>query len=520
MRGCKLVARRRPASRALPGWLLATALAVPGLAQGAPEDDEDLVIIDDDDDDDDDGALDDAMRDDDDDELGDDDDASEPTSSPESGGAGASGSASASLGGGAKASGRKKREKKPRKKREKKPFDIEDYVPENHTLELGFHFGGFFLGKNHSLFDGFFGPQPEVDRSTTNFGFRLTYLPIPWVGAAFESTLMPTRSDMLDARALMWTVRGHVTAQIPYRITPTFVMGGGFVRMQSSQDEALNGSDTLFYYGPGGKFYINDWVAVRLEARHIVMPNGDDSRRVQNGELFVGIDLLLRAGKWAGNRDGRNEDRDNDGYPDDEDQCPDIAGDDEPPGCPANLDTDKDGVPDREDGCPNKYGDGPDGCPVPDMDGDGITDSYDNCVDEPENYNGFEDTDGCPDEQPEEVKQLSGVMEGINFDSGRATIKKGSRPVLDKAIETLKKYPTLRLKITGHTDDRGKRDTNMALSQERADAVKQYMIDVGIEASRLSTEGKGPDSPIADNKTKAGRAQNRRIEFEVVEPGA
>ena len=77
-------------------------------------------------------------------------------------------------------------------------------------------------------------------------------------------------------------------------------------------------------------------------------------------------------------------------------------------------------------------------------------------------------------------------------------------------------YPSLRVEISGHTDDRGKRDKNLGLSQDRADAVKQYMVDKGIDAGRITTRGAGPDEPIGDNKTKAGRQQNRRIEFKLI----
>jgi hypothetical protein len=103
-----------------------------------------------------------------------------------------------------------------------------------------------------------------------------------------------------------------------------------------------------------------------------------------------------------------------------------------------------------------------------------------------------------------------------SFDFGKARIRPGSKKTLDKAATTLREYPSIRIRVEGHTDDRGKRDKNMALSQKRADAVKWYLVDKGIAADRVDTVGHGPDKPRATNKTNKGRAQNRRIEFHIV----
>ncbi|MBL4684245.1 MAG: OmpA family protein [Nannocystaceae bacterium] len=434
---------------------------------------------------------------------------------PSGGSGGASGSVS--LGGGASADGKGKRSKRPRKKRESchsKPFDILDCVPTNHTLEVGMHIGGFIVAKNHGLFDAGVAPQPDIRRMNADIGWRLLYLPIPYVGVGLEATVMPTRSPSEDVGATMYSIRGYVAGQAPWRITPTFIMGGGLLGI-NSDNELLNSGDGVFYYGPGGKFYINDWVAVRIEGRHLVSSDGNNGKRAHYGEIFAALDLTLRIGKWVERRDRkRNKDRDGDGYPDDDDRCPDLYAEDAW-GCPENLDSDKDGIVDSRDKCPKQWGDSASGCPVRDEDGDGILDSADGCVDEPETYNGFEDDDGCPDDMPAEVKAISGVIEGIYFDSGRANVKNSSRAVLDTVVDTLGKFPKIRLKITGHTDNTGKHETNTRLSAARADAVRDYLVRKGgVDASRLETAGVGPDKPIADNGTKTGRAKNRRIEFE------
>src|SRR5690606_168925 len=106
--------------------------------------------------------------------------------------------------------------------------------------------------------------------------------------------------------------------------------------------------------------------------------------------------------------------------------------------------------------------------------------------------------------------------EGVRFDNGKATIKPVSRPLLDRASEVLVEYPELRLQITGHTDDRGDRQRNLDLSLSRADAVKAYLVGHGVAPERLTTRGVGPDEPVADNASARGRAENRRIEFEVL----
>jgi len=130
--------------------------------------------------------------------------------------------------------------------------------------------------------------------------------------------------------------------------------------------------------------------------------------------------------------------------------------------------------------------------------------------------NGYQDEDGCPDELPKEVQRFSGTIQGILFATNSAKILRPSFKILDQAVAMLKKYPTLRLKIRGHTDNQGKLPKNMQLSQQRADSVREYFIAKGIDAKRLQAEGLGPNEPVADNAKPAGRAKNRRIEFKVV----
>ncbi len=107
-------------------------------------------------------------------------------------------------------------------------------------------------------------------------------------------------------------------------------------------------------------------------------------------------------------------------------------------------------------------------------------------------------------------------LRGIYFDSGKATIKPESYPILDGAVKMLKENPKVKIEIQGHTDSVGSASSNLYLSQSRAEAVRNYLIAHGIEAWRIIAKGYGETMPIADNTTKAGRARNRRIEFLII----
>ena len=114
------------------------------------------------------------------------------------------------------------------------------------------------------------------------------------------------------------------------------------------------------------------------------------------------------------------------------------------------------------------------------------------------------------------MKRFVGVIQGIFFETDSATIRKKSAPTLDEAAKIFLEFSDIRVEISGHTDDVGKAEYNTDLSQRRTEAVKQYLIDRGVAASRIVTRGAGPAEPIADNKTAAGRARNRRIEFKIL----
>jgi len=207
-------------------------------------------------------------------------------------------------------------------------------------------------------------------------------------------------------------------------------------------------------------------------------------------------------------------DSDNDGVPDYLDKCPNTPRGIKvnASGCP--MDSDGDGVPDYMDKCPDTpHGVKVDmnGCPF-DRDGDGVPDYLDKCPDEP----GTIVNKGCPEVKAEAKKILAQALKGVQFESGKDVLTKGSLPILDKVAKVLKENKSYDLEINGYTDNVGDKDKNMVLSQKRAESVKQYLESKGIQADRLFAHGYGETNPVADNTTAAGRAKNRRVEFKVI----
>jgi len=294
-------------------------------------------------------------------------------------------------------------------------------------------------------------------------------------------------------------------------------------------------------------------------------------------------------------------DRDGDGYDDGVDKCPDDPEDfdsfEDDDGCP-DKDNDKDGVLDaveynngrwssndkkvengREIDCRNEPEDmdgfeDEDGCPDPDNDRDTLLDSVDKCPNEPEDFDGFEDQDGCPDidndgdkvldaaeliRNPDmtyqwvnkDKKMENGVevdcrnlpedFDGVEDEDGcpdvlkidncqikvpgvilfkfnKADVDPISYKLLDGVRDTLNAAPDIKIWIEGHTDSKGSDKFNKTLSQKRVESVKKYLVEQGkIESSRLEPVGWGESKPLGDpktsNKTAEGRAANRRVEF-------
>ncbi len=438
----------------------------------------------------------------------------------------------------------------PPKDRGDRPW-IRRWGPERNMVEVGV-FGGIFLP--HPRLELF---QPSLELEDQGYkrfkdvspevGGRVAYYPSRFLGLELEGAVMPNEVDG-GLQATIFALRGHVVANLlPRSITPFVLAGGSGLGVASRRSAVGTDLDAAFHFGGGLKFFLDRQTTLRLEARdNITARRGLQSGVVHSVDVLFGVSLALGRKKDQPQPPEPVLDTDGDGILDPDDKCVDVPGVAAYQGCPI-PDTDGDGILDPDDKCvdepgvaefegcpiPDTDGDGildPDdacidepgvdaykGCPIPDTDGDGILDPDDKCIDEPETKNGFEDDDGCPDEIPKELAKFTGVIEGIYFDTGKASIKNKSKPKLDNAVEVLEKFEYVRIEISGHTDDRGSDDSNLDLSQRRADAVKQYFIDAGIGADRIQTRGAGETEPVQSNKSSKGRAKNRRIEFKILQ---
>ncbi|MFN3199653.1 MAG: OmpA family protein [Bradymonadia bacterium] len=339
---------------------------------------------------------------------------------------------------------------------------------------------------------------------------------------------------------------------------PFIVVGGGALHNTGDGDDI----DPEGHYGLGARWRMSDSFLLRGEVRHVLTdgltPDGPELANLL--ELTLGFDFEI----WGADVQeppAPPSDKDGDGIVDAEDSCPDVKGDAKFKGCP---DSDGDGITDAEDACPQTSGLAEmKGCP--DKDGDGITDADDACpeVKGDAKFKGCADTDGddipdpddrcpeakgetkfkgCPDgdgdgvadvddlcpKRPGEVvrkgcpappkkvqEKFSGSIKGILFKTGSADLSDKSNKTLDEAAEVLKTYPNLKLRIEGHTDSKGNDEKNLKLSQDRANSVRGALMSRGVPAARLQAVGLGETQPKASNKTRKGRAQNRRIEFKI-----
>lgn len=215
-------------------------------------------------------------------------------------------------------------------------------------------------------------------------------------------------------------------------------------------------------------------------------------------------------------------DRDKDGIVDDLDACPDEPGvaseDPKKNGCPP--DRDGDGIIDAKDACPDVKGVAdPDpaknGCPG-DKDGDGIRDDKDACPEQKGPADPDPSKNGCPT-----VRVFAGeivILQQVQFDTAKATIKKVSDPLLDQVAQVMREHPEIvKIEVQGHTDSKGNAQGNLRLSQDRADSVRKALIKRKIDGARLTAKGYGQTVPIADNDTDEGRQKNRRVQFKIIE---
>lgn len=338
-------------------------------------------------------------------------------------------------------------------------------------------------------------------------------------------------------------------------IDPSLSVGGGYTFFGDSSYGTVNP-------GAGITFWFTDAIGLELATRYKwSVGAGDDGREDAAGVPDAPSHFQHTAGlvfKFGG------KDTDGDGIYDKDDACPDVAGLKQFNGCP---DTDGDGIVDASDACPDVFGlaalngcpdtdgdgvaDASDACPdvaglaalngCPDADGDGIADKDDKCptVAGPRENGGcpFVDADkdgvldkdddcptvagpasnrGCPEVTSEALEELKVQARAVYFNSGKATFKTGDQETLarlDAIKQILINYPNAKFSIEGHTDSDGSDKLNQKLSEDRAAAVMNALIERGISVDNLVSKGFGESMPVASNKTAAGKAQNRRTEI-------
>lgn len=213
--------------------------------------------------------------------------------------------------------------------------------------------------------------------------------------------------------------------------------------------------------------------------------------------------------------DGRGcvppKDSDNDGVFDANDRCPNTPAGTAVDGSGCQPDTDKDGVTDLNDRCPNTPAGtrvSESGC-ASDADGDGIPDAVDACADTPRGAT--VDARGCLPFFGAGSTTI--VLEGVTFATGSARLDGASSQVLDRVAASLGWDPEITIEVQGHTDNTGSLANNISISQQRAEAVREYLILRGVTANRLTAKGYGPTQPKTSNATPAGRQENRRVEL-------
>lgn len=402
-------------------------------------------------------------------------------------------------------------------------------------MELGAFVGAHFWNDNNEL-----GDQPGValdplDDGIT-FGVRVSRRLIRYVTAEGELSLTPTqsRNNNVDVAALGYRLQAlvHPGHWLRNKFQPFVLVGlGGSTASSSDETVVRNDTDFVWHAGVGLKMKVGDQWGLRLDAR-VLVPPAVDGLVTADGEILLGVFKTFgkKAEKPAVVEAPPPADTDGDGIVDANDKCPNEAetanGYQDDDGCadtpppPPVSDRDGDGIADDADKCPDQAEDkdgfeDADGCADADNDGDSIPDAADKCPAQAENINNYQDSDGCPDEPPAKVAQFTGAIAGIAFATGSDKLTAGSSKVLDKAVAVLKEYPDVHLEVQGHTDNTGDAAKNRDLSRRRAESVKAYFVKKGIAADRLEATGFGPDRPVADNATAAGRAKNRRVEFRV-----
>lgn len=385
---------------------------------------------------------------------------------------------------------------------------------------------------------------PSISRITVekylNSGFTLQLAgsvnKITNIAAVNDADLIHTSFDA--------NLKYNLLGKKPRVIDPFLYLGGGYT--------ALNGEgEVMLNYGFGINFWMSETVGLVYQGG-----TKKDFSDIVPTHFQHSLGIVVKFGGKDSDGDGIYDkfdscpevaglkefngcpDTDGDGIIDGDDACPNVAGLATLNGCP---DADADGIADKDDMCPNDKGTkanngcpdtdgdsivdkddkcatvaGPKangGCPWPDTDGDGVLDKDDNCISEV----GPASNDGCPEPVITVVaeKEIGEFAKTILFKTGKSTFLPKVSEKLDGIVNIMQEFSKATFMIEGHTDSTGSESLNQKLSAKRAAAVQAYLAENGIDASRLESSGFGEANPIDTNKTRAGRASNRRVEIKV-----
>ncbi|QFR44098.1 OmpA family protein [Sulfurimonas xiamenensis] len=289
-------------------------------------------------------------------------------------------------------------------------------------------------------------------------------------------------------------------------IKPLAKIGFGY---ETIDNHLADNTDSIFLdMGVGAKVPFTDAIALKLEA--VYMLKNNHSRMDSNLALLAGLNFAFGPKAQEVAAETVDGDDDNDGVLNSADKCPSTPAGVKVDayGCEIDGDDDNDGVLNSRDRCPNTIAGAKvdsAGCEIDgDDDKDGVLNSKDKCPNTP--AGNVVDSDGCTQK----------VNLHINFETASYTVDEASKQNVKKFADFLKARTNFNAKIIGHTDNVGSEASNQTLSENRANAVKELIVQHGIEANRIKTVGMGESAPAALNDTDEGRAQNRRIEAELL----
>jgi OOP family OmpA-OmpF porin len=384
---------------------------------------------------------------------------------------------------------------------------------------------GGFVGPRIFASDAKLGFIPDAPAhpslgSSVMFGGRIAHPLFEFVIPEFELALSPTTTSAVggaDSASVLWIdPRLHIRFQFMtgQRLMPFVVVGGGSpIAISSARETFDSGIVGSGYAGGGVRFDTNKGFILRFDARIAVVPgkkwvDNNDQGSYLRPEVDIGLGIEFELGKRKKAK--------------------------LPEGPLAEADDDKDGIANAKDTCIDRPEDADgfddlDGCPDIDNDTDRVLDIADKCSTVAETYNGFQDDDGCPDSLPAEIDALKGTIEGLLYAEAETVVRDSAIGNIKKIAATMTAHPSIRVVLVGYTDDREAKqfatapDQDVAelavdLSRARAEAVRQVLVANGVAEGRIVVEGRGAEEPVSDNDRPKGRLANRRVEIKLFVP--